>query len=93
MKRVVEKVINVAYCVGASIVIFGALSKIVHKSYADVFLTVGLLTECALFLCMGYQEWFTPPQHTTTAATAQGNNDEVVKEIRATNAILNRIYK
>ena len=39
-----EKLVNVIVCVGAAVVIFGAWAKILHKSFADIMLTVGLLT-------------------------------------------------
>lgn len=45
-----NRLVNVVVCVGAAVVIFGAWAKILHKSYADVMLTVGLLTEAAIFL-------------------------------------------
>ena len=93
MKKAVEKLINVAYCVGASIVIFGALTKIVHKSYADTFLTIGLLTECILFLFMGYQELVNGKAGEPGHITAGGSNDEVVREIRETNRILTKVYR
>ena len=94
MKKIIEKVINVAYCVGASIVIFGALTKIIHQPYADTFLTAGLLTECVLFLFMGYQELVNGkvegPDHIAGAA---GNNDEVVAQIKETKSILKKVYR
>ncbi len=45
-----ERLVNVVVCVGAAVVIFGAWAKILHKSFADIMLTVGLLTEAAIFL-------------------------------------------
>lgn len=45
-----NRLVNVIVCVGAAVVIFGAWAKILHKSFADVMLTVGLLTEAAIFL-------------------------------------------
>jgi gliding motility-associated protein GldL len=45
-----NRLVNVIVCVGAAVVIFGAWSKILHKSFADIMLTVGLLTEAAIFL-------------------------------------------
>jgi gliding motility-associated protein GldL len=49
-----EKIINTVVSVGAAVVIFGAWAKILHKSYADVMLTVGLLTEAAIFLIYAF---------------------------------------
>src|SRR5215210_7624517 len=45
-----DKLVNIVVCVGAAVVIFGAWAKILHQSYADTMLTVGLLTEAAIFL-------------------------------------------
>ena len=45
-----NRLVNVVVCVGAAVVIFGAWAKILHKSFADIMLTVGLLTEAAIFL-------------------------------------------
>jgi gliding motility-associated protein GldL len=45
-----NRLVNVLVCVGAAVVIFGAWAKILHKSFADIMLTVGLLTEAAIFL-------------------------------------------
>jgi gliding motility-associated protein GldL len=54
-----RRLLNVIFSVGASIVIFGALSKLEHwggiLSYA---LTVGMLTETGVFLLMAFQ----PPE-------------------------------
>ena len=41
--------------IGASVVIVGLLFKIQHWAYAEIFITVGLLTEAALFLLLGLQ--------------------------------------
>ncbi|HEY8387608.1 MAG TPA: gliding motility protein GldL [Parasegetibacter sp.] len=45
-----EKLVNVIVCVGAAVVIFGAWAKILHKPFADIMLTIGLLTEAGIFL-------------------------------------------
>ncbi|MBA4139213.1 MAG: gliding motility protein GldL, partial [Segetibacter sp.] len=45
-----NRLVNVIVCVGAAIVLVGAWSKLLHKSFADVMLTVGLLTEAFIFL-------------------------------------------
>ena len=52
-----EILLNVAVCVGASVVIVGALFKILHWKGADTMLMVGLLTEAAIFLLYA----FVPP--------------------------------
>jgi gliding motility-associated protein GldL len=49
-----EKITNIIVSVGAAVVIFGAWAKILHLSFADIMLTVGLLTEAGIFLVYGY---------------------------------------
>jgi gliding motility-associated protein GldL len=49
-----EKMINIVVCVGAAVVIFGALQKILHTKLADFFLTAGLLTESLIFLIYAF---------------------------------------
>jgi gliding motility-associated protein GldL len=41
-------------CVGAAVVIFGALQKILHTKLADFFLTAGLLTEALIFMVYAF---------------------------------------
>jgi gliding motility-associated protein GldL len=49
-----EKVTNIIVSLGAAVVIFGAWAKILHLSFADLMLTVGLLTEAGIFLVYAY---------------------------------------
>ena len=49
-----EKITNVIVSAGAAVVIFGAWAKILHLSFADMMLTVGLLTEAGIFLVYAY---------------------------------------
>ncbi len=49
-----ERLINIIVCVGAAVVIFGALQKIPHQRLADFFLTAGLLTEALIFLIYAF---------------------------------------
>src|SRR5579859_1039837 len=49
-----ERLINIIVCVGAAVVIFGALQKILHTALADFFLTAGLLTEALIFLVYAF---------------------------------------
>src|ERR1700749_394589 len=49
-----ERLINIIVCVGAAIVIFGALQKILHPELANFFLTAGLLTEALIFLVYAF---------------------------------------
>lgn len=49
-----EKITNIIVSVGAAVVIFGAWAKILHLGFADMMLTIGLLTEAAIFLVYAY---------------------------------------
>ena len=49
----VSKWMDVAVSVAASVVIFGALQKILHTPIADLFLKIGLYTEAIIFLLYG----------------------------------------
>ena len=49
-----ERLINIIVCVGAAVVIFGALQKILHTKLADFFLTAGLLTEALIFVVYAF---------------------------------------
>lgn len=52
--RSIEKIMNFVVCVGAAIVIVGALFKILHWKGADTALMVGLFTEAAIFLLYAF---------------------------------------
>ena len=49
-----EKITNIIVSAGAAVVIFGAWAKILHLSFADMMLTVGLLTEAGIFVVYAY---------------------------------------
>jgi gliding motility-associated protein GldL len=49
-----DKIVNAVVSIGAAVVIFGAWAKILHKSFADTMLTVGLLTEAAIFIVYAF---------------------------------------
>lgn len=72
-----DRIVNILVCTGAAVVIFGAWAKILHKSFADTMLTVGLLTEAAIFLVYA----FLPPPGQEMAKLADalpkmmGNNN------------------
>lgn len=62
-----DKIVNVIVCLGAAVVIFGAWAKILHKSFADIMLTVGLLTEAGIFIIYA----LLPPPGNDMAALAE----------------------
>ncbi len=66
VSRRTEVIVNVVVCLGATIVLIGAWSKLLHKSFADVMLTVGLLTEAFIFAVYA----FLPPPYSAPPPTA-----------------------
>ncbi|MCX6337393.1 MAG: gliding motility protein GldL [Bacteroidetes bacterium] len=68
----VMRAVNVFVCTGASVVIFGAMAKILHLSWADWALKIGLTTEAFIFLVYA----ILPPEghDSAAAATAQAGN-------------------
>ena len=49
-KQQFQKLRDLFVSLGAAVVIFGAWAKILHLSFADTMLTIGLLTEAAIFI-------------------------------------------
>lgn len=62
-----ERIVNIIVCVGASVVIIGALFKILHWTGADTMLMIGLFTEAFIFLVYA----FLPPAGSEMAAIAE----------------------
>lgn len=69
VSRRTEVIVNVIVCVGATIVLVGAWSKLLHLAFADTMLTVGLLTEAFIFLVYA----FLPPASSGPSAVPAGN--------------------
>jgi gliding motility-associated protein GldL len=59
VSRRTEVIVNVVVCIGAAIVLVGAWSKLLHKPWADIMLTIGLLTEAFIFAVYA----FLPPPY------------------------------
>lgn len=80
MKKVnwvaIDKVLNVLFSIGAAVVIFAALAKILHWQNSDLFLSVGMLTEVGIFLTMGITESFKPKEKPVeiSKSALNGNN-------------------
>lgn len=92
--KTVTKIINVAYCIGAAVVIFGAWAKILHHAGANFFLTLGLLTEVVIFVIYGFMEGFTePPTDAQQTATFSSDTGELTQAVKETNTILRNIFK
>jgi gliding motility-associated protein GldL len=50
-----KRLLNFCYSWGASVVILGALFKILHLSYGNTMLTVGMVTEFLVFFVFGFE--------------------------------------
>jgi gliding motility-associated protein GldL len=74
VSKTTEKITNIIVSVGAAVVIFGAWAKILHLSFADIMLTVGLLTEAGIFLVYGYlaTQGYGMTDHSHAAASPKG---------------------
>ena len=59
-----DKILQVIASAGASVVIMGALFKILHLKGADTALMVGMGTEAIIFLLFAFQAWITTPDRT-----------------------------
>ena len=51
-----KKILNVAYSWGAAVVIIGALFKLLHWSFGDQMLFVGMMTEFLVFFISGFEQ-------------------------------------
>jgi len=56
----VGKTVDVLVSIGAAIVLFGALQKLMHTKLADLFLQIGLYTESFIFLGYGILYMYYP---------------------------------
>jgi hypothetical protein len=77
-----ENLLNVVTSFGAAIVIIGAWQKITHQPSANIFLTVGLLTEAAIFTLYGIlymkPSMMTNDVETTKTVAVDGSIEESV---------------
>lgn len=92
-----KRVLNFIYCLGAAVVIFGAYAKIVHLPYADVFLTIGLVTEAGIFIVFGFQELFDKSQSTSIPEIKMpegsiGDSWELNESIKNLNKTIQKVF-
>ena len=92
-----EKIINTIFSFGAAIVIFGAWSKLEHKTFSDSFLTVGMLVETGIFCVYGMMEWRKKRTSGEKQFPASGDDladmNELTSTMKHTNEILNKVFK
>ena len=76
-----NKIVNVVISLGAAVVLVGALAKIIHLSWADYALIVGLLTEALIFVIYA----FLPPPETGGGSSdgASGTTEAVLAKLEA----------
>ena len=98
-----EKIMNTLYSFAAAVVIFGAWAKLEHKDYGSLALTIGLLTETAIFFLYGLMEWgkkpapdtsmtSTPPI-TPSSSSTPIDTEELTTTLKKTNHILNKVFR
>lgn len=68
-----KKVVPLIYGLGASIVIIGALFKILHWQGANQMLTIGLLTEAGIFLLSAFEHLVIAPDEHHAAPAGGGS--------------------
>lgn len=71
-----QRIFNILYSIGASVVILGALFKILHASGADIMLIIGMGTEAVIFFLSAFDEKQTGSGETMVAS--QDRNDETL---------------
>ena len=75
-----NKIVNVVISLGAAVVLVGALAKIIHLSWADYALIVGLLTEALIFVIYAF---LPPPEMGGSSDVASGTTDAVLAKLEA----------
>ncbi len=83
----VSKWMDVAVSIAAAAVIFGALQKILHTPIADLWLKIGLYTECLVFLGYGILYLIYPP------VKEEFENGTGLKAVQVGNPALNSMDK
>lgn len=73
-----NRLVNIIVCLGASVVIFGAMAKILHLSWADWALKIGLSTEALIFIVYAI---LPPPDMGAPAAPAATAGNPALKSL------------
>lgn len=79
-----NKIVNVIISLGAAVVILGALAKIIHLSWADWALIVGLLTEAGIFVIYAF---LPPPPVDHGSGTGGTSNLNATELVNALNSV------
>lgn len=88
------KIINFFYSAGAAVVIYGAWQKITHRPGADMFLTIGLITEVIIFTVTAVQELFTKqkPDVAHYPKIESVNNTDLTESVNNLNKTIKQIF-
>jgi hypothetical protein len=78
-----NKIVNVIISLGAAVVIIGALAKIIHLSWADWALIVGLTTEAGIFVIYA----FLPPPPVDHGGAMGGGKVDATELVHALNSV------
>jgi archaellum component FlaC len=78
-----NKIVNVVISLGAAVVIIGAMAKIIHLSWADWALIVGLLTEAGIFIIYA----FLPPPPVDHGGGNGGGKVDATELVHALNGV------
>jgi hypothetical protein len=79
-----NKIVNVVISLGAAVVIVGAMAKIIHLSWADWALIVGLLTEAGIFVIYAF---LPPPPVDHGGGGAAGGEVNATELVNALNNV------
>jgi gliding motility-associated protein GldL len=79
--RLIDRVLNVGVSAAAVPVLFGALQKILHSPNADLWLKIGLYTECAIFAAYALLYVIAPPPEAPVAVEAKVMGDSPLKNM------------
>ncbi len=101
--RPIDRILNVAVSAAAVPVLYGALQKILHSETADMWLKIGLYTECAIFAAYALLYLIAPPKEADLSglanlapATPQGSTptaalDKFMKDADLTPATFSKL--
>ncbi len=79
--RPIDRILNVGVSAAAVPVLFGALQKILHSPNADLWLKIGLYTECAIFAAYAILYIVAPPPEAPIPLEAKVMGDSPLKSM------------
>ena len=79
--RLVDRILNIGVSAAAVPVLFGALQKILHAPNADLWLKIGLYTECLIFAGYAALYIFSPPPEAPIPLEAKVLGDSPLKNM------------